>query len=722
LTRIGRYWSLWRTLSPDERRARSGRVVERWLRRSAAVRRLGLAPDAPRWRHFQAALSVPLDSMPDRWRKSDPTRGPLFGSLADRAASVAARHPTAADALIARARDILDGRIEVLGPSVLQTERPEALPDWHTDWHSGVRWPAADHFSEQVVVRGDGSDVKYPWELSRSHHVLVVAQAWWLAPARLPEQEARDLRPRLARTVRTHVDDWIVANPRGLGVNWSCAMEVAIRASTWLAAVAMLRDAPELDDGFLLRFTRSIWVHGLHIRRNLEVFSDRPPTNHYIADLVGLLAIGCALPELHDSAAWRRHAVDELVGQIGIQIGDDGVDYEGSVAYHRLVTEMLCHATMLIRATGRPVPDALSSALGEMLDFVAAYVRPDGSAPRQGDDDDGRFLPLDGIALGARNDHRHVLALGGAVLERGDLLASAGGADAEAIWFLGAERPAAVAPTTRSRPFPNGGFYTMGTATWHASITCGPVGTRGLGSHGHNDVMSLCLWADGVEWITDPGTGSYTGDPDLRNRLRRTAAHATLQLGDREQNVPGDGVDGLFRLDESAHPQVASWSAQGDGAELEAAHVGFSGPDGQWRHERTFRSDFPTRTLDVLDSLHHVATDPAAPLDETVFVRWPLGQGVDADPLPAEAPLPDGLPTPGPGETRMAFRLRRDGKDGPWLVVIAPEALKASVVDGELSPRYGVVFPSKVVQVELTAAHALRLRTQLRSGPEPTGR
>mgnify|MGYP000305454774 CR=1 FL=1 len=42
-----------------------------------------------------------------------------------------------------------------------------------------------------------------------------------------------------------------------------------------------------------------------------------------------------------------------------------------------------------------------------------------------------------------------------------------------------------------------------------------------------------CVWAAGTEWITDPGTGSYTGDPDLRNRLRSTAAHATLQMGSR---------------------------------------------------------------------------------------------------------------------------------------------------------------------------------------------
>src|SRR6266576_1752476 len=44
----------------------------------------------------------------------------------------------------------------------------------------------------------------------------------------------------------------------------------------------------------------------------------------------------------------------------------------------------------------------------------------------------------------------------------------------------------------------------------YASLECGPQG----GGHGHPDRLQLTLFADGVYWLPDPGTGSYV-TPDL---------------------------------------------------------------------------------------------------------------------------------------------------------------------------------------------------------------
>jgi hypothetical protein len=57
----------------------------------------------------------------------------------------------------------------------------------------------------------------------------------------------------------------------------------------------------------------------------------------------------------------------------------------------------------------------------------------------------------------------------------------------------------------------------------------------------------LLVAVDGVEMIVDPGTGSYTADPGLRNRLRCQAVHSCLCSG-VEPSRWKEGVPGLFYL------------------------------------------------------------------------------------------------------------------------------------------------------------------------------
>jgi len=63
----------------------------------------------------------------------------------------------------------------------------------------------------------------------------------------------------------------------------------------------------------------------------------------------------------------------------------------------------------------------------------------------------------------------------------------------------------------------------------YASLECGPQG----GGHGHPDRLQLTLFADGVYWLPDPGTGSYV-TPDLF-WYRSTLAHNAPRLNGESQ-------------------------------------------------------------------------------------------------------------------------------------------------------------------------------------------
>jgi hypothetical protein len=698
-----------RELEPADRSERLQRSVERLLRRSGPGRRL--CPDLPGLRAFARALDVEPGLLAGRLRAADRSRGPLFVDLEPRVAEIARRHPDCSDALLAQAEVVCHGRFDLLGSGERSAVREDGGLDWHADWTCGARWPEDVHHTRQRIVRSDGSDVKIPWELSRAQHLLILGQAYRLASHRLPAADARAARARYAATARAHLLDWIRSNPRGLGINWACTMEVAIRATCWIQAWALLRDSDEFDGSFLLTLSRALWMHGRHIRRNLETTPGRPPTNHYVADLVGLLAVAAFLRELKESREWTHRAWHGIVEQLDAQVLEDGASYERSLSYHRLVTEMFLHAALVRTGAGHALPDRYATTLARMLEFTAACTRPDGSVPQWGDADDGRLLPLEPRAAGDARDQRHLLGLGGALLDRPDLLAAAGERDWEALWLLGpAVRGSACASGAASRGFPRVGYYVLRHEDVHVAVSWGAVGTAGLGNHTHNDLGALCLWARGLEWIADPGTGTYTRDPGLRNRLRSVAAHATLQLGDREPNPFGGGVDDLFRVSEHARPSVQTFVTDGQTALLRGSHRGFSAGHEEWIHERSVRLDGPRRTLWILDSLvcREARAGPAGA--ETMRLRFPLGPEVEEPLWRRDGDWPAGLRDAFDGRPVGRGLLLRS-KDGAslWLAFDLPPESRVEVVSAPYSPSYGVVREGRVVTATIPRADSVRL-------------
>jgi hypothetical protein len=698
---LGRYWSTWRRLSWDDRRVHASRVVERLFRRDPRLRALGLAPDQPRWGAFRRALSVPPAQLVARLRADDGARGPLFAPLAPRAEAFVLRHDGEARALLDRVEPLLSRTFDLLGSGAVRPLRPDGGIDWHRDPVSGLGWDPATHHVDLVAVRGDGSDVKWPWELSRCQHLPVLGLASRCAPLLLGPAAASALRARCAVEAAAEIDDWIERNPRGLGVNWSCTMDVAIRAFNWVSALALFRDAPQWDDPFVLRVVRSLWTHGRHIRSHLEIGDDGLTSNHYLANVIGLYALGCALPELREAEEWRLFARRALAEEMEKQVLPDGADFERSLPYHRLAAEIFVHGALLAKGRGEALPAPVLARLALMLEFTAAATRQDGSVPQWGDNDDGRLLPLDGYATGAPNDHRHLLALGGRLLQRADIEACGDGHDLEATWLVGdaAGRPmASGAPP--SRAFADVGYGLLRTGDLHVAVSCGPVGTNGLGNHTHNDLLSIVVFAGGREWIVDPGSGTYTRDPALRNRLRGTAAHATLQLGAREQNPFGAEMEDLFRMTARARPELLAWHGDGANALLRARHDGFSGPDGTWTHERSVALGGADRSIVVRDRL-----DGPAP-GEPVFLRFPLAVDVDAV-IVDSASRGD----------RVVVQVQLRDRDGRVLnlALDLPAGSAVASQPAIYSPRYGVALEARALVATLAPAAHLEALTTIRA-------
>jgi hypothetical protein len=226
-----------------------------------------------------------------------------------------------------------------------------------------------------------------------------------------------------------------------------------------------------------------------------------------------------------------------------------------------------------------------------MLEYVRAYLRPDGRAPLVGDTDGGRVLPL---ARRAADDHAYLLGVGAALFGEPRFKVGAE-APEELFWLLGAEgvrayeRLEGAAPAA-SALFEHAGACVLREGDLYLMLNASGVGLAGRGAHGHNDALSVEVSARGVSFLSDPGTYVYTADPRARQLFRSTAYHSTVEVDGAEQNAISE--DAPFHIGDEARPRVIRWESDAARDLAVAEHRGYERlPAGPVTHRRAVAFD-----------------------------------------------------------------------------------------------------------------------------------
>lgn len=455
--------------------------------------------------------------------------------------------PRLGGAIAQRAALAKERRLQLFGDELVGVGIP---PAWSTDPHTGDRWPAGFHRRLDVFDIQRHTDVKLVWELSRLRHCLALAQAVVVL----------DDEPALAQ-LALDLSDWRARNPLGWTVNWAVGMEVALRAVNLICIDEVLlagrRELPERE-----AHVASLYQHGWFLRRNLEVGDING--NHFLANAVGLLWLGTYFGEVGEAAEWFAQGLRMTRAAAREQVLEDGLDHEGSLPYHVLVTEMFLMAFVVAGARLGSVAEPVR----RLLDAAVLCTDEHGGIPNLGDDDGGRVAAFADVPS---RDARGVLALGAALLQHaGAAERSREAACEEALWLAGADRVAQAralpAPLRPASPFhfPSAGLIVMDADNGDRVVMdAGPVGFRGRGGHGHLDALSFEAWIGGEPAIRDSGTGSYTGDAALRNELRGVTAH-TVVVVDEIPYARLGGVEELWTIEGDSPPQVTRLAADGE--------------------------------------------------------------------------------------------------------------------------------------------------------------
>jgi Heparinase II/III-like protein/Heparinase II/III N-terminus len=593
----------------------------------------------------------------------------------------AAMDPNAVAAVVRAAESVLAGTWTVLG-----THRTDSAdPDWFYDPVTGRHAPE-DRLAFRIHHRDEAEtgNIKQVWEMSRHHHVTVLATAWWLTQdERYADAAAEQLR------------SWWTANPFLTGVHWTSGIEAGVRLISWAWTRRLLDEWPKVGDLFEHNddaISQIAWHQEF-----LAAFRSRGSSanNHVVAEAAGRLVAACAFPWYRRSDRWRRSAAALLEHELAANTFDDGLNRELATDYHRFVLELGLVAAVEADVHGHPLSDETWERLARKLDAAAAITDSTGRPPRQGDGDEGRALVVDDPD---RDPWAVVLASGAALLGAPDWWPPGVAAvQASLLGALGRYREL-PRPPVRPRRFPDAGLVLLrsrpedGPEIW-CRCDGGPHGFLSIAAHAHADALSLEVRHDGVDVFADPGTYCYHGEPEWREWFRSTAAHNTVEIGAQNQAESGgpflwtSRVRTTTLICEVGEQQVQTWSAE---------HDGYRRLKTPTTHHRSVTLDSPRRRLTVVDTFDCTTTIPAR-------LSWHLGPDVGVEMQGAQANLAWQVGS----QTRQGTLFLPAGLD--WTTHRA----EVDPVVGWYSPRFAARVPATCLIGNGVISYSTRLVTQL---------
>src|SRR4051812_29136149 len=202
------------------------------------------------------------------WLAARRTAGRLYADLpAERVARLRDQCPDAVQALVATADRLLRHEFNLLGSGPYNPVDPDRarrgayVPiDWALDPIARLRFPSGfPHSAWNPQMRPGLADIKLPWELGRCQHWVTLGQAFRLTG---------DQR-YAAEIVQQHAD-FLEVNPIAIGVQYTCTMDVAIRAANWALAFEAIRTSSSMTERVQDGLYRSLFELGVFIEHNLE--------------------------------------------------------------------------------------------------------------------------------------------------------------------------------------------------------------------------------------------------------------------------------------------------------------------------------------------------------------------------------------------------------------------------------------------------------------------
>ena len=284
------------------------------------------------------------------------------------------------------------------------------------------------------------------------------------------------------------VASWIGCCKYAKGDAWH-PYTISLRLVNWLVCRDLFKANIKEDKAFDALMRSSMYLQYRHLLANQE---EHLLANHYLENLKTLVICALLFGEDDVLAEVER----DYLAQLDEQVLPDGVHYERSMMYHKLILEGVLRVELAYRSAGKVAPAKVASKAQQMLDAMASIERGMGKTPFFNDSADGVAKECGPLARACRDVYGYK-------------------------------------PDDTKTAFPDSGFYKLYDGDAALVFFSGEPGPRYMLGHAHCDLLSFELSVADKPVIVNSGTYAYQSE--MRPYFRSTAAHNTATIDGEEQ-------------------------------------------------------------------------------------------------------------------------------------------------------------------------------------------
>lgn len=282
------------------------------------------------------------------------------------------------------------------------------------------------------------------------------------------------------------ISGWIHQNPREKkGDGWS-SYTISLRLTNWIAFLSAA--GYKLDEHFRKEMEDSMFEQyqylSLHLERDIL-------GNHYFENLKTLILCALFFGDEKSLPIYLRYFRAECCEEIL----PDGMHFELSPMYHKIILEGLLRVTSSLQYAGMPDRE-LEAMVQKMLDTAFSMESGLSVTPLFNDSGDNVAKSLSSLLAAAKNHLR-------------------------------------ITPTGKTALL-DSGYYFFEMGSWKLIVDAGQPGPDYIPGHSHCDAMSFELYHNGKPFLVNCGTYAYQCRE--RSYFRSTQSHNTVQVAGTEQS------------------------------------------------------------------------------------------------------------------------------------------------------------------------------------------
>ena len=292
--------------------------------------------------------------------------------------------------------------------------------------------------------------------------------------------------------IKEYITSWMSCFSGIGGDAWE-PYAISLRIPNWLIVMDLLKLRLEKDTEFVLMLSESIYRQYNYLKYSTETHL---LGNHYFENLKCLII--CSI--IYDEKPEIKKYIKLFDEQLKEQILPDGMHYERSFMYHRIIMEDVLRIILILQQT-----DVESAFLSRCVNT---------------------FKKMCEVENGFEKDIKRTLLFNDA----GDNVAKSATAllnSAKKLGLYNANRQSIA-------ELPYAGYYKYESDRIKMIIDCGVIGPDYIPGHGHCDCLSYELFVDRVPILVNSGTYQY--QDVKREYFRSTRAHNTIAVGNCEQS------------------------------------------------------------------------------------------------------------------------------------------------------------------------------------------